>query len=190
MDPAVLLPITVVVVLLLALGVYLWFTRSALIALGQRVDEGWTDIRRQLQGRADLVPELVDTVGAYTQHDRGVFDGVRRAREETLAAADPVTATAAENHMQQALKAVVGVADSYPQLQASTRFLGLQSGLVEAENRLQASRRFYNGAVREFNSRIGVIPNSLFAKRLGFHRRDFFEVADSSAIAQPPRVQF
>ena len=190
MELGLILPIVVVVVLVGVLAFALWLSRGALVALGQRVDEGWADIRAQLQRRADLVPPLVEAVASYAPHDRAVYDAVGRAREETLAADEPLAASAAENHMQQSLKAVVGVADSYPQLLASTRFLELQTALVDSEDRLQASRRFYNGAVREYNARIRVLPNSLFARRLGFARREFFEGAGSAAIAQPPRVQF
>ena len=92
--------------------------------------------------------------------------------------------------MQTALKSIFAVAEAYPQLQASQNFLQLQSELVDTEDKIQAARRFYNGGVREFNTKNRVFPNSLFAKRLGFSERDFFEVSEPSAIAEPPRVQF
>jgi len=92
--------------------------------------------------------------------------------------------------MQQALKSIFAVAEAYPQLQASQNFLQLQGELVDTEDKIQASRRFYNGGVRELNVKIKQFPNTLFARRLGFHERDFFEVSDAAAIAEPPRVQF
>jgi len=92
--------------------------------------------------------------------------------------------------MQTALKSIFAVAEAYPQLQASQNFLRLQADLVDTEDKIQASRRFYNGGVREFNTKIKVFPNSLFARRLGFTERDFFEVENLAAIAEPPRVQF
>ncbi|MCU1534845.1 MAG: hypothetical protein JWR53_1326, partial [Glaciihabitans sp.] len=92
--------------------------------------------------------------------------------------------------MQGALKSIFAVAEAYPQLQASQNFLQLQAELVDTEDKIQASRRFYNGGVRELNTKIRVFPNNVFAKRLGFTAREFFEVADAAAIAEPPRVQF
>jgi LemA protein len=119
-----------------------------------------------------------------------VFQAVTKARAETISASNPVDAAVAENHMQAALKSIFAVAEAYPQLQASQNFLQLQGELVDTEDKIQASRRFYNGGVRELNQRIKVFPNTLFVRGLGFNERDFFEVADSAAIAEPPRVQF
>jgi LemA protein len=96
----------------------------------------------------------------------------------------------AEGHMQAALKSIFAVAEAYPQLQASQNFLQLQAELVDTEDKIQAARRFYNGGVRDLNTKIQIFPNNLFAKRLGFTDREFFEVADAAAIAEPPRVQF
>jgi LemA protein len=92
--------------------------------------------------------------------------------------------------MQQALKSIFAVAEAYPQLQASQNFLQLQAELVDTEDKIQASRRFYNGGVRELNTKIKVFPNTLFVRGLGFNERDFFEVTEPAAIAEPPRVQF
>ena len=100
---------------------------------------------------------------------------------------DPVTA---ENHFQQALKSLFAVAEAYPQLQANQNFLQLQAELVDTEDKIQASRRFYNGGVRELNTKIKVFPNTLFVRGLGFTEREFFEVDEPSAIAEPPKVQF
>ncbi|HEV7623051.1 MAG TPA: LemA family protein [Amnibacterium sp.] len=190
MDWGLLIPIVVLVVLIVVLAIYLWATYNALVTLKTRVDEAWSDITVQLKRRADLIPTIIDTVKGYAAHEKGVFENLARASAETLSARTPAEATVAENHMQQALKSIFAVAEAYPQLQASTTFLQLQSELVDTEDRIQASRRFHNGGVREFNTRIQVFPDALFARRLGFTRRDFFEVADSAAIAEPPRVQF
>ena len=187
---AVWIPIAVVVLLLVVLALYLWVTYTAIVALKARVDEAWSDIAEQLRRRADLLPKIVETVRGYATHEQGVFDAVTRARAESESASTPAEASTAENHVQQALKSVFAVAESYPQLQASRDFLQLQSELVDTEDAVQASRRFYNGGVREFNTKIQVFPNGIFARRLGFAPRQFFEVADAVAIAQPPRVQF
>lgn len=185
-----LIPLIVVVVLVAIVGIYLWATYNSLVTLNVRVDEAWSDITVQLKRRADLIPNLIESVKGYAAHERGVFESVTRARAETLSAQGPVEASAAENHMQQALRSIFAVAEAYPQLQASQNFLQLQAELVDTEDKIQAARRFYNGGVRELNTKIKVFPNNVFAKRLGFSERDFFEVADAAAIAEPPRVQF
>lgn len=92
--------------------------------------------------------------------------------------------------MQQALKSIFAVAEAYPQLQASQNFLQLQSDLVDTENKIQAARRFFNGGVRELNTKIQIFPNNIFAKMFGFTAREFFEVEDVAAISEPPRIQF
>ncbi|MGN8024743.1 LemA family protein [Microbacterium sp. 22242] len=186
----VLVVVGVIVVLIAAVGIYLWATYNSLVQLGVRVDEAWSDITVQLKRRADLIPNLIDTVKGYAAHEKAVFENVTRARAETLAASSPGEAGAAEGHLQQALKSLFAVAEAYPQLQASQNFLQLQSALVDTEDKVQASRRFYNGGVRELNTKIKVFPNNLFARNLGFTEREFFEVVDGAAIAEPPRVQF
>ncbi|MFC6354958.1 LemA family protein [Luethyella okanaganae] len=185
-----LIPILIVVVLVVIVGIYLWATYNSLVTLNVRVDEAWSDITVQLKRRADLIPNLIESVKGYAAHEKGVFESVTQARAETLSAQSPAEASVAENHMQQALKSIFAVAEAYPQLQASQNFLQLQAELVDTEDKIQASRRFYNGGVRELNTKIKVFPNNVFARRLGFSEREFFEVADSAAIAEPPRVQF
>lgn len=185
-----LIPIVVVLVLLAIIGIYLWATYNSLVALAVRVDEAWSDITVQMKRRADLLPNLIESVKGYAAHEKAVFESVTRARAESLGAASPAEASVAENHMQQALKSIFAVAEAYPQLQASQNFLQLQSELVDTEDKIQASRRFYNGGVRELNTKIKIFPNNLFARSLGFTARDFFEVSEPAAIAEPPRVQF
>ncbi|WP_370632012.1 LemA family protein [Leucobacter sp. Psy1] len=184
------------IALLVALGIvvilviYVWATYNSLVTLRVRVDEAWSDITVQLKRRADLIPSLVDTVKGYAAHERGVFESVTSARAETLSAQGPAEASVAENHMQEALKSIFAVAEAYPQLQASQNFLQLQGELVDTENKIQASRRFYNGGVREFNTKIQVFPNTIFVRGMGFKERDFFEVEDIASISEPPRIQF
>ncbi len=185
-----LIPLLIVVVLVVIVGIYLWATYNALVTLNVRVDEAWSDITVQLKRRADLIPNLIESVKGYAAHEKAVFENVTKARAETLSAQGPAEASAAENHMQTALKSIFAVAEAYPQLQASQNFLQLQAELVDTEDKIQASRRFYNGGVRELNTKIKVFPNNIFARSLGFTEREFFEVADSAAIAEPPRVQF
>ncbi len=185
-----LIPLLVVVVLVVIVGIYLWATYNALVQLGVRVEEAWSDITVQLKRRADLLPNLIETVKGYAAHEKAVFENVTQARAETISASGPAAAGVAEGHMQQALKSLFAVAEAYPQLQASQNFLQLQQQIVDTEDKVQASRRFYNGGIRELNTKIKVFPNNLFARRLGFSEREFFEVVDGAAIAEPPRVQF
>ncbi|CAN5190457.1 LemA family protein [soil metagenome] len=185
-----LIVIGVIVLLVIIIGGYLWSTYNGLVTLNVRVDEAWSDITVQLKRRADLIPNLIEAVKGYAAHESQVFENVTKARAETLAVSSPAEAAAAENHMQSALKSIFAVAEAYPQLQASQNFLQLQGELVDTEDKIQASRRFYNGGVRELNTKIKVFPNTLFVRGLGFTEREFFEVTDSASIAEPPRVQF
>lgn len=185
-----LIVVGVIVLLVVIIGIVLWTTYNSLVTLNVRVDEAWSDITVQLKRRADLIPNLIETVKGYATHESAVFENVTKARAATLSVQTPADAAAAENQMQTALRSIFAVAEAYPQLQASQNFLQLQGELVDTEDKIQASRRFYNGGVRELNTKIKLFPNTLFARRLGFTEREFFEVADSAAIAEPPRVQF
>ncbi len=185
-----LIPVLIVVGLVVIVGIYLWVTYNSLVTLKVRVDEAWSDITVQMKRRADLIPNLIETVKGYAAHEKAVFENVTKARAESLSAQGPAELAAAENHMQQALRSIFAVAEAYPQLQASQNYLQLQAELVDTEDKIQASRRFYNGGVRELNTKIKVFPNNLIARNLGFTERDFFEVSDFAAIAEPPRVQF
>ncbi len=180
----------IIIAIVVIAGIALWATYNALVTLNVRVDEAWSDITVQLKRRADLIPNIIEAVKGYAAHEKGVFEAVTKARAETLSVSGPADAAVAEGHMQTALKSLFAVAEAYPQLHASQNFLQLQGELVDTEDKIQASRRFYNGGVRELNTKIQIFPNNLFAKQLGFHNRDFFDVADAAAIAEPPRVQF
>ena len=185
-----LIVLGIIVVIVLIIVIYLVSTYNGLVKLNVRVDEAWSDITVQLKRRADLLPNLIETVKGYAAHERGTFEAVTQARANAINAQTPADQAQAENVLSGALKSLFAVSEAYPQLQASQNFLQLQGELVDTEDKIQASRRFYNGGVRELNTKIKVFPNNVFAKRLGFTARDFFEVADLAAIAEPPRVQF
>ena len=168
---------------------------NGLVRINIRVDEAWSDITVQLKRRADLIPNLVNTVKGYAKHESGVFEAVTAARAQTItaSAAGPAATAKAEGEFQQAIKSLFAVAEAYPDLKASTNFQELQAELTDTEDKIQASRRFYNATVRDFNTKRRVFPTSLFAKMLGFTSdREFFEVdeAESAAIQQPVDVQF
>lgn len=152
---------------------------NGLITLRNRTDEAWSDIDVQLKRRYDLIPNLIETVKGYATHEKQVFTDVTKARTEAMkASGDPAIKAAAENMLTNALKSVFAVAENYPDLKASTNFLQLQEELTDTEDKLEAARRFYNGNVRDFNTKQEVFPTSLFAKNLGFSQRKFFEAAD------------
>jgi LemA protein len=189
MDP-IQTTLLVIAGLSIVVGLYLWSTYNGLVALNVRVDEAWSDITIQLKRRADLIPNLIEAVKGYASHEKAVFENVTKARAATVSADGPAEAAQAEGMMQTALKSIFAVAEAYPQLQASANFLQLQSELVDTEDKIQAARRFYNGGIREFNTKIKVFPNNMWAKNLGFGERAFFDVADAASIQEPPRVQF
>lgn len=189
MDPTQTV-LLVIAGLAIVAGLYLWSTYNGLVTLNVRVDEAWSDITVQLKRRADLIPNLIEAVKGYAKHEKEVFENVTKARAATVNAEGPVQAAAAEGMLQEALKSIFAVAEAYPALLASNNFLQLQAELVDTENKIQASRRFYNGGVRDFNTMILVFPNNIWAKQLGFGKRDFFEVDNPDAIAEPPKVKF
>jgi LemA protein len=189
MDP-IQTTLLVIAGLAIVAGLYLWSTYNGLVTLNVRVDEAWSDITVQLKRRADLIPNLIEAVKGYAKHEKEVFENVTKARAATVNAEGPVQAAAAEGMLQEALKSIFAVAEAYPALLASNNFLQLQAELVDTENKIQASRRFYNGGVRDFNTMILVFPNNIWAKQLGFGKRDFFEVDNPDAIAEPPKVKF
>lgn len=178
----------VVVVILL----FIWVTYNGLVRLKVRVDEAWSDITVQLKRRADLIPNLVESVKGYAKHESSVFEKVTEARAAVMSAAgkSPKEAAAAENQFEGALKSLFAVAENYPQLRASENFQQLQAELVDTEDKIQASRRFYNGGVRDLNTKIQVFPNNMFARMLGFTKREFFEVEDMASVEKPVDVKF
>ena len=183
----------VVLAIAAVIGIYLWVTYNALVALKVRVDEAWSDITVQLKRRADLIPNLIETVKGYAAHEREVFENVTKARAATVspeALEHPQQAAQAEGMLQGALKSLFAVSEAYPQLVASTNFLELQRELTDTEDKIMASRRFFNGGVRELNTKIQQFPNNVFASSLGFSEREFFEVDNLAAISEPPKAQF
>lgn len=185
--------IWVILGLVVIIGLYLWSTYNGLVTLNVRVDEAWSDITVQLKRRADLIPNLVETVKGYAKHEKEVFENVTRARAATVspeALAHPAQAAKAEGDFSNALKSLFAVAEAYPQLQANQNFLQLQQEITDTEDKVMSARRFYNGGVRDLNIKVKQFPATLFVRGLGFKEREFFEVADAAAIAEPPSVKF
>lgn len=159
-----------------------------------RVDEAWSDITVQLKRRTDLIPNLVSAVKGYAKHEKTVFENVTKARSAMMSASKegPAETAKAENMFQSALKSLFAVAENYPDLKANENFKHLQQELVDTEDKIQAARRFYNGSVRDFNTKVQVFPTNLFAGLLGFGQREFFEVDEKerASIEKPTKVDF
>lgn len=170
--------------------VFVWATYNNLVTLKVRVDEAWSDITVQLKRRLDLIPNLVNTVKGYAAHEAGVFEKVTEARANALNAQGVKATAEAENQFEGALKSLFAVSEAYPDLKANQNFIELQQELVDTEDKIQAARRFYNGGVRDLNTKIQVFPNNIFARMLGFTPREFYEVEDQAAVEKPVDVQF
>jgi len=165
---------------------------NGLVRTNTRVDEAWSDITVQLKRRSDLIPNLVNTVKGYASHEKEVFEKVTEARSGLMNANGVAETAKAENMFQQTLKSLFAVAEAYPDLKANQSFQQLQAELVDTEDKIQASRRFYNGSVRDLNVKVKVFPTNIFANMLGFKVREFFEVAgdEAEAIQKPVDVKF
>ncbi|MBI1857294.1 LemA family protein [Candidatus Saccharibacteria bacterium] len=177
----------IAVVLIAGVAIY-----NGLVRLNVRVEEAWSDITVQLKRRADLIPNLVNTVQGYATHEKGVFEEVTKARSAIVDAKGVQQTAQAENMLSGALKSLFAVAEAYPDLKANENFRALQDELVDTEDKVQAARRFYNGSARDLNIKIKVFPNNIFADMLGFKVREFFELdeAEVAVAAKPTEVKF
>ena len=142
------------------------------------MEEAWSDIDVQLKRRYDLIPNLINTVKGYAAHEKEVFEKVTEARTRAMNAGSTQEKAEAENMLSGTLKSLFAVSENYPDLKANQNFLELQRELTDTEDKIQASRRFYNGNARDFNIKIQVFPNNLIAGILNFTKREFFEAAE------------
>jgi len=166
---------------------------NGLVRLNVRAQEAWSDITVQLKRRLDLIPNLVNTVQGYATHEKSVFEEVTKARSQAMNAQGVKETADAENMFEGALKSLFAVAEAYPQLKADANFKALQDELVDTEDKIQAARRFYNGVVRDFNTKRTVFPTNIFANMLGFKTdKEFFELdeAQMAQASEPVAVKF
>jgi LemA protein len=176
----------IVVVVLWVISVY-----NRLVTLRQRVGQSFADIDVQLKQRHDLIPNLVETVKGYAAHERGTLEAVIQARNTAMAAQGPAQQAAAENMLSGTLRQLFALSESYPDLKANTNFQQLQAELTDIENKLAASRRFFNNSVQEYNTGIQRFPAVLFAGMFGFGPREFFDVGEErKTLDQAPQVKF
>ncbi|WP_315738334.1 MULTISPECIES: LemA family protein [unclassified Bradyrhizobium] len=176
----------IVILVLFALGAY-----NRLVALSQRVGQAFADIDVQLKLRHDLIPNLVETVKGYAAHERGTLDEVIKARNAAMSAQGPAQVSAAEGQLSGALGRLIALSEAYPDLKANANFQQLAGELSDIENKIAASRRFFNNAVQEYNTSIQQMPAALFAGTFGFTRKEFFDLGTSRAeVEATPSVKF
>lgn len=172
--------------------VILVFIYNGLVRANTRVNEAWSDINVQLKRRYDLIPNLIETVKGYASHEKTVLEDVTKARSDAINAQGPQQQAKAENAFSETLKSLFAVSENYPQLKANENFKALQDELVDTEDKIQAARRFYNGAARDLNIKVKTFPNVIFASLLGFKQHEFFEAdpSEQEAINKPTQVKF
>lgn len=182
-------PIIILIVVAVLLVLYVIVTYNGLVKLRNRTDEAYSDIETQLKRRHDLIPNLIETVKGYAAHERQTFEAVTAARVGAENAQGPEAQGAAENVLTQALGRLFAVAEAYPDLKANQNFLQLQNELTDTEDKVQASRRFYNMNVRDLNIKIEQFPSNVVANFGHFEQREFFEI-ENPAEREVPQVSF
>ena len=185
---AIVVVAVIVVIIATIIGDY-----NGLVKLDERVNEAWSDITVQLKYRADLIPNVVETVKGYAKHEKETFEMVTEARSAVMGAKTVKQAAEAEKEMQGALGRIFAIAEAYPELKANTNFVKLQEQLQDVEDKIQAARRFYNAGAKELNTKIKTFPTNIINNVVGhFKKRDYFEVeeAEKAKIEKAPEVKF
>jgi LemA protein len=179
------------IILGLAIIVGLWGigTFNGLVRRRNVVAEGWSGIETQLKRRADLIPNLVETVKGYATHERTTFDELARLRSASQSGQDMARRAQTETAITAAIGRIMAVAESYPQLRASENFQSLQKELADIEDQIQMARRYYNASVRDLNVAVEQFPSNVIAGSFGFKRADFFQI-ENAADRQVPKVAF
>jgi len=180
--------IIIAVIILLVL----WFVAlyNGFVTLVNRTKEAWADIEVQLKRRYDLIPNLVNTVKGYATHESQAFEKVSAARSAAMQAGTPTQKGEAENALSGTLKSLFAISEAYPELKANTNFLELQKELSDTENKIQSARRFYNGQVRDLNTKVQKFPSNIIANMFHFAKMDFFDLGADKAAEQPVEVKF
>jgi LemA protein len=183
MSTIIIILAVVFVILLYVIGAY-----NGLVTLRNRVKEAWSDIDVQLKRRYDLIPNLVETVKGYASHEKETFNKVIEARSKAMSATGLKEKGEAENALSGTLKSLFALSESYPDLKASVNFLELQKELTDTEDKIQASRRFYNGNVLDFNTKLQTFPTNMIAQMFGFRASEFFAAEEGEKAT--PKVSF
>ena len=177
--------IILAVVVLLVISIF-----NGLVRVRTRAEEAWSDIDVQLKRRFDLIPNLIETVKGYASHEKGVLEAVTQARSMVSGAGSVEARGEAENALSSTLKSLFAVSENYPDLKANTNFLALQTELSDTENKIQASRRFYNSVVKDLNTKIDTFPTNMMAKMFGFVKKEFFGLDANPEEREVVKVKF
>ena len=170
--------------------IFVIVTYNSLVRVNQMITESWSNVDTELRRRYDLIPNLVEVVKGYAQHEREVFERVTQARTAAVANnGDPASQAKDENVLVHELKSLFAVAEGYPDLKANQNYLHLQEELVNTEDRIQAARRFYNGNIREYNNKVMTFPSNIIASMSGFQVKTFYEI-ESLEARNPVNVSF
>ena len=179
----------IILILIIIALLWVWAGYNGLIRLKNQSAEAWSDIDVQLKRRYDLIPNLVNTVKGYAEHEKEIMEKVTQARAAAMGATGFADKAQAENALSQSLKSLFAVAENYPNLKANENFAKLQDELSDTENKIQAARRFYNGNVRDLNTKIETFPTNVIANWFHFAKREFFQLEEEAA-KEPVKVQF
>lgn len=178
----------VIIVFLALVVLYVWYVYNDLIVSRMRVKEAWSQIDVQLKRRADLIPNLVETVKGFIKHERKVFENVTRARSALVQAKSLPQKKSANNQLTDALKTLFAVAENYPTLRSSDNFQQLQRELADTEDKVAYANQFYNTVVSDFNTKLQTFPSAIIAQKLGFEEEEFFKAVESDR--KPVKVSF
>ena len=184
-----LIPVLIVVAIIVIGGIYLWATYNSLVQLNVRVDGAWSDITVQLKRRADVLPNLIETVKGYAAHEKQTLENVTKARGAAVQAQGVEAKARAEQMLTGALGRLMLVVEQYPDLKANQNFLALQEELTSTENRISFARQHYNDTVMQYNTKIQTVPTNIVAGLTGFKREPFFELQDE-VEREVPEVKF
>jgi LemA protein len=183
-----LTPLYIIGGVILLLVLYLWSLYNGLIRLKTQIEEAWSQIDVQLKRRADLIPNLVETVKGYAKHEKDLFTEVTQARSQLMQAKTPGKISEASDALSGSLGRLFAIAENYPQLKANDGFIQLQKELSDTEDKVAYSRQYYNSTVMDFNMKILVFPNNMLASNLGFTKKEFFGATDEER--KPVNVKF
>jgi len=184
------MPIWLIVIIVIAVLIVLWFiaTYNNLVVLRNRVKDQWAQIDVQLKRRADLIPNLVETVKGYAKHEKSTLEDVVKARNTFVSATTKEDEMKASGELTQALSKLMMLSESYPELKANQNFMSLQNDLKDAEDRISTMRQFYNDTVLKYNNKVEVIPSNIVASICHFKKEAFFEIANEERNV--PKVSF
>lgn len=182
--------VIIIGIVVFLIGIWLIAIYNGFVRLKNRTQEAWQDIEVQLKRRYDLIPNLVNVVKGYASHESTAFEKVTQARAAAMGARTTGEHVKTEAVLGQAITGLFGIAEAYPDLKANTNFLELQKELSDTENKIQAARRFYNGNVRDFITKLEVFPSNIIGSIFSFTKPEYFDIEDNGVEAKPVEVKF